>query len=299
MTYPRAHLVDSNKPCFYHVYDRCVRRAFLCGNDPATGCSYEHRRAWIEERLLFLARYFAVEVYAYAVMSNHYHLVLYYDPSASQNWSSKEVARRWLEVHPPRQNGRIDEVAKTKKLDSMLSDPELIAICRQRLGSLSWFMRALNHPLACLANREDKVTGHFWESRFKSAVLLDEEAILSCMAYVDLNPVRARIAAKLEESQYTSIRRRLREAEAKGELRPICSGLTEICLRPRFSISGDQYRLLVTRAGFGESDDKASLWAARVGAMRRRQRAYGSAQSLQAWVARLGQRWTRAIALPP
>jgi REP element-mobilizing transposase RayT len=267
--------------------------------DPVTGRSYEHRRAWIEDRLQFLSQIYSVEIYAYAVMSNHYHLVLYYDPLAPGNWSDKEVAQRWLEVHPPKRKGRVDEVAKAKKLKSLLGDPGLIATYRQRLGSLSWFMRSLNHPLACIANGEDEVTGHFWESRFKSATLLDEKAVLSCMVYVDLNPVRARIAAKLEECLYTSIRRRLREAEAKGKLRPICSGLTDACVNPRLSMTSDQYITVVTRTGSGGWGDEETVWPARVQAMQRPQRAYGSADTLRAWVARIGQRWTLAIAMPP
>jgi hypothetical protein len=61
-------------------------------------------------------------------------------------------------------------------------------------GDLSWFMKCLNEPIARQANWEDQCTGHFWESRFKSHPLDTEEAPPSCMAYVDLNPVRAAMA---------------------------------------------------------------------------------------------------------
>jgi hypothetical protein len=86
---------------------------------------------------------------------------------------------------------------------------DIVNVWRKRLSSISWFMRCLNQPIAHQANREDKCTGKFWESRFTSQALKSEEALLSCMAYVDLNPVRAGMADTPEHSEHTSIRERL------------------------------------------------------------------------------------------
>lgn len=214
MTYPRNHLVSEEEPGCYHVVSRCVRRAFLCGKDKLTGKCFEHRREWIEARILELANCFTLSVYAYAVMSNHFHVVVHVDPKEAQALTDEEVARRWLTAFPgPLKHDDSEELAERFEL-ALLGNPERLAELRKRLGSLSWFMKALNEPIARQANREDDCKGKFWESRFKCQALLEPHAVLSCMAYVDLNPVRAGMSDTLAESCHTSIQRRLTERDS-------------------------------------------------------------------------------------
>ena len=85
MPMPRSQQVCLEDIPYYHCVARCVRRAFLCGEDPNTGASYEHRRDWVERRLLFLASVFSIDVCAYAVMSNHFHVVLHIDSKTVKN----------------------------------------------------------------------------------------------------------------------------------------------------------------------------------------------------------------------
>jgi len=233
MTYPRSHLVSEEEPAFYHVISRCVRRAFLCGEDKLTGQCFEHRRQWIEERILGLAECFAVSVYAYAVaqatqhgrfaegektmrsavkrVSNHFHIVVHVDPAEAQSLSDKEVANRWLTAFPgPLKHDDDPKLAERFEL-AILGNPDRLAELRKRLGSLSWFMKALNEPIARWANQEDDCKGRFWEGRFKCQALLEEQAVVSAMAYVDLNPVRAGMADTLEGSAHTSVQARLKE----------------------------------------------------------------------------------------
>jgi len=155
MPQPRYRQISVEDTPYYHCVSRCVRRAFLCGKDSHTGFDFEHRRQWIVDRIKLLCSVFAVDLCAYAVMSNHYHIVLRIDVDGAKQWSDSEVARRWMTI----------------------------------LG------------------------------RLKSQALLDARAVLACMAYVDLNPIRAAMAKTPEQSDYTSIQERI--------LQPADS-----CLRP-------------------------------------------------------------------
>jgi putative transposase len=96
MGYPRSQPIDPSVPGVYHCVSRCVRRAFLCGEDSASGRNFDHRKQWLEDRLLALADLFAVSVPAYAVMSNHLHVVVQVDPRAAAAWDDREVAERWV-----------------------------------------------------------------------------------------------------------------------------------------------------------------------------------------------------------
>lgn len=188
MTQPRRQLVSRVDTPYYHCVSRCVRRAFLCGTDSTTGQCYEHRRPWVEDRMRLLSSLFAIDICSYTVMSNHYHIVV--KLNSTQDWSDHEVLQRWLILHKGPvlvQRYRSGEALSQVERNAV---SDIIQVWRHRLQDLSWFMKCLNEPIARTANAEDGCTGHFWESRFKSQALLSEEALLSCMAYVDLNPIR-------------------------------------------------------------------------------------------------------------
>ena len=229
MTTPRKLLVDPVNECDYHLVSRCVRRSFLCGPDPLTGRDCSHRRAWLLDRLRQLVPCFAIDLYAYAVMSNHFHLAVRHDPLACRAWSDAEVAARWFDAFPPVQAGQVVEELKPERRELMLGDPARVARARANLGSLSNFMKHLKQqPIARRANLEDGCGGHFFEQRFYSGALLTEEALVAAMAYIDLNPVRAGLVKRIEDIRDSSIYDRLKENSAaalEAYLRPVMSGL--------------------------------------------------------------------------
>ena len=219
MTTPRKQQISLADTPYYHCITRCVRRAFLCGEDKHSGQSFEHRRGWIEEKLHFITQVFAIDVCAYAVMSNHYHVVLFVDEEKAKQWSMTEVLERWHRLHKgtllTQQYLNGDTLAEPL-LDMVNATAD---IYRQRLIDISWFMRYINEGVARAANQEDDCKGRFWEARFYSQALLDEAAIAACMAYVDLNPIRANIADTPETSIHTSVK--LRCEQAKTGKQPI------------------------------------------------------------------------------
>jgi REP element-mobilizing transposase RayT len=221
MTQARSQLVNSNYAGTYHCINRCVRRSWLCGFDDYTKKSFEYRKPWVEARILELGEIFACGIYSYAVMSNHLHLVVHMSPATARNWSTLDVATRWVKLYPA-QNAELCE----QKVTAITENAELVEVYRSRLANLSWLMKCLSEYIARRANAEDKIGGKFWEGRFKCQSLLSEKAILAAMAYVDLNPVRAKIAKGVSSSRYTSVKARDRQIQQNSEqanqlLRPL------------------------------------------------------------------------------
>lgn len=266
MPIARRNLVDSETPGFYHCTNRCVRRTFLCGIDEETGKDYTYRKDWLEKRMLELCNIFAVDIYAYAVMDNHYHIVLYVEPLAPLNWSDEEVAERWLKAYPSRLDEPQYATQRELKKQAIMADKAKLKTYRKRLGNLSWFMARLNEPLAKRSNREEFCTGAFWEGRYTSQALLDEAAVLSCMCYVDLNPVRAKITQKLEESNHTGIKKRIEQVkadksnEAQPNLSKSIDALSGQLNSQRMTISiGDYFELVEWTGKSIIYDNKASI----------------------------------------
>ena len=217
MPQPRRSQISLEDTPYYHCCSRVVRRAFLCGDDKYSGENYDHRRSWVETLLLKLSTVFAIDVAAFAVMSNHLHVVLRINVDTVNAWSDREVLEKWHQLFKGNnltQQFVKGELVQTQQVAQL---KHLIATYRSRLCDISWFMRCLNEPIARLANQEDNCTGRFWEGRFKSQALLDNTALLACMAYVDLNPIRANLASTPEVSENTSIKLRIEAALSKEQ----------------------------------------------------------------------------------
>jgi REP element-mobilizing transposase RayT len=210
MAIARAHLIDPAVTRWYHCVTRCVRRAFLLGEGA------NDRKIWIDRRIEELSQIFSIAVGGFSIMDNHIHLLLRLDPEVAAGWSDEEVVRRWGRLFPPRDKKRQPLPVSQVWVEDRLKHPEWVATARARLQSLSWLMKCLKEPLARLANRQDKTRGFFFEGRFKSVAILDEESLLAVCAYIDLNPVAAGIAEVPETSKHTSIKERVDHIDTQG-----------------------------------------------------------------------------------
>jgi REP element-mobilizing transposase RayT len=310
MTYARSILIPKGSAGTFHCVSRCVRRAYLCGEDRLTGRSFEHRRQWVEDRIHELAGIFGVAIWGYAVMSNHLHVVVQILPEAVARWSNSEIVERWMRLYPRQ------DLSPEVRAEVLVGNAERIKVLRERLSSLSWFMRCLVEPIARAANKEDVCKGRFWEGRFKAQSLLDDIAVLAAMAYVDLNPVRAKICDTLEASIHTSARERLTGIEqqpgaADRPLAPI-AGIRGMCV---LQMTQAEYLSLVDytgrqiradKRGTIESQPAAALarlgcrpetWTRQVLAVKSDfSRAMGAVECLIAKASEMGQRWLRGIA---
>jgi REP element-mobilizing transposase RayT len=329
MTCARQQLVSLSDTPYYHCVARCVRRAWLWGKDRPDGQDYSHRKAWVVDRLAALTEVFAIDICAYAVMSNHYHLVLRVHPQQATHWSIEDVIQRWSRLF------RLPPQVVSYQRGQCVSDAEaaqalaLVGEWRRRLSDLSWFMRCLNEHLARRANAEDGCSGRFWEGRFTSQALLDDVGLLTAMMYVDLNPIRAGVAQTPETSAFTSIQARL-QAVASGCTahrrmdRSILDGATPVTLLPFHPHGGDSvipfhfadYLQLLDWTGRAVCDDRRGhipaglppllarlhiepmIWAHTMSPRGNRfGRAIGSLHRLRQFAQRLGQSWVQGLHL--
>jgi REP element-mobilizing transposase RayT len=205
--------VDVSVTRWYHCVSKCVRSACLMSDQVG-----DSRKQWIEDRLELLACNFAVAVGGFAVMDNHLHVLCRLDPDCARLWSAEEVIGRWINIYPPVELDVDDPKVVEMWIDHEAKDEKLVESYRDRLSNLGWFMKALKEPLSRMCNRADGVKGTFWEARYKSIAILDEEALLATCAYIDLNPVAAGIAAEPETSRHTSLKQRVEHARDCGKL---------------------------------------------------------------------------------
>jgi len=148
MTRARKEQICLDETPYYHCICRCVRRAFLCGEDNVTGKNLNHRRQWLVDKIHLLSSVFAIDICAYAIMNNHYHLVLHVDKSKALQWTDEEVVMRWKQLF----NGHVMVDRWLNNSDSCKAERDqalmIITKWRHRLYDLGWYMRCIHESIA-------------------------------------------------------------------------------------------------------------------------------------------------------
>jgi hypothetical protein len=206
----RKEIIDQEEIGVYHCYNSAAQGLYLCGYDADKNVDNSHRRQWFIDRLIELSVIFVIDIGIYSILSTHFHVILRNRPDLRNNLTDEQVIRRWRLLYPRKvsKDGAPKPLTK-KELKAEVRNKKRVAVLRKRLSDISWMMKSLCEPIAKRANAEATVKGHFFAGRFESIRLLDEEALVACASYVDLNEVRAKLADLPEHARYSSVWYRL------------------------------------------------------------------------------------------
>ncbi|MFM8477614.1 MAG: hypothetical protein ACKOEO_17665 [Planctomycetaceae bacterium] len=200
----RSAYVDPRENAIFYIRCRTKKSLILPpaqpGSDPDT-----HRVRYIEDLIRQYAGLFGISVHAHAVMRREFRIVLQSRPEVVLMLSDYEIARRWLSICPTLSRARTPSPEPAEEeIDLLCGQPLRIADLRDRLSSISWWMRLLQQRVAQLCNREDKTEGRVWNGRFRAVLLLDGTAHLAALVNVDLAAVRVSTGKPVSVSEFTS-----------------------------------------------------------------------------------------------
>ncbi|MCC5808718.1 MAG: transposase [Opitutales bacterium] len=189
--------LKSDEIAVYHVYTRIVHKRRLLAD--------VQREVWVAA-LRRAARFSGVEVITYCAMQTHAHILVRVDPAARVCGDAELVARfgalygrsraAWCRL-----NAR--ELAAVLAEGETPQANDLRERLRSRMGDISEFMRTLKQRYTKWFNRTYETAGTLWAERFGSVLVEDEPSIVALVAaYIDLNPVRAGLAALPEDYRW-------------------------------------------------------------------------------------------------
>ncbi|MGV2337875.1 MAG UNVERIFIED_CONTAM: hypothetical protein LVR18_28605 [Planctomycetaceae bacterium] len=202
------------------LFIRCrAHRPLIPSSDQGDANAGHRRVGYIEDLIRLYARHFAISVHAHAVTHNEIRLVLQSRPELLSAVDDAQIARRWLSACPTLRRGRtLSDEPSEKEIRALCENPSRIAQLRHQLSDISWWMRLLQQRVAQHCNREDNQTGTFWQSRFRSVLLLDAMSHLAAIANVDLAAVSVKMGKPISASTFTSDVYRRMELQNESEM---------------------------------------------------------------------------------
>ena len=209
---PRSEVLDPHQVEAVHLYNRTIDGLYLLGKNPDTGEDFSYRQGWLVDKMNQLFAHLCVELLSYGVLSNHYHINVRTRPDIAAALTDRQVAERWLNSL----SGRPDKDGNFKPpsenaIEMLMANKEKLETCRTQLSDCSHLMKQLNQYMAQRANYEDGRRGSFWGGRYGSTRLVDDEALLACTVYIDLNRIRAWLDKPFKQHDSTALGHRITE----------------------------------------------------------------------------------------
>ena len=225
-----SRLVISGEPAVYHVMSRTALDGFPIG---------DVEKDFLLKLIKRLSGLFFTEVMGFCLMGNHFHLLVKMLPE--RDLSDKAILKRLAAYHG----------------DARAIETDQLPFFRSKLASLSEYLREIKVQFARYYNKRSGRRGYFWGDRFKSVIVDSGETLVNCLAYIDLNPIRAGMEKRPEDYRWSGLGYHLQTGNRDDFLS------TDFGLR-EFNVKGykeriREYRRYVYEAGaIGRSDGKSS-----------------------------------------
>jgi len=178
----------------YHIISRTVGGDILF---------YDQEKEYFLNLLERFAAGFFVQIHTFAILGNHFHLLVTNLEEEADHATKKELLRRYRllfgkHTEPP--PGVYDSSGE------LIPDEDGgIERLRFRLSSISRFVQELKQSFSRWYNKNNNRKGYLWGDRFKSVIIEKGDAQMICSAYIDLNPVRANLSQCPEDYRWCSM----------------------------------------------------------------------------------------------
>ena len=177
----KPRLVVEGESAVYHVMSRTALDGFVLGD-----AEKDHFLQLIQH---YSAIYFT-DILSFCIMGNHFHLVVRMHPG--EEYPDTEIRRRYS-IYYQEDDRRADLL------------PGQIALYRHKWEQLSEFIKEIKQTFSRYYNKRHKRRGFFWSDRFKSVLVEDGDTLINCLAYVDLNPIRAGLVERPDDYRWSSL----------------------------------------------------------------------------------------------
>ena len=228
---PRTQrMIIADQSTVYHVMSRSALDGFPLG---------DVEKDFMLDLIRRYASLYFVEIIGFCLMGNHFHLLVKVIPE--YKYSDEEILKRYMDFYG----------------DERIYADGLIPTMRQKLSSLSEFMREIKVGFARFYNRRHNRRGYFWGDRFKSVIVENGETLINCLAYIDLNPVRAGLVDLPEQYRWNSIGYHV-QTENKDQFLSTDFGLKEFSVKSKKERIR-RYRRYVYEAGAINRPEKGKV----------------------------------------